>query len=92
MSSAKGGKAIKVYWYEKDGEDLRILDGFEVFRSTKRFKGYSNKPIFETEREAYWNTAIEEGVKYYYKVRGYVEIDGEKYYTDWSSKAWRTVG
>ncbi len=91
MSSAKGKKAVKVRWYEEDGDDISFLEGYEVFRSVKRFKGYGTKPFFTTEREKYWNTDIEEGMKYFYKVRGYVTIDGEKYYTDWSLKAWRTV-
>ncbi len=90
MGKAKGKKAIKIYWYAEDGSELNF-DGYEIFRSTKRFKGYGTKPIFTTEREVYWNTAIEEGVKYFYKVRGYNVVDGEKVYGDWSLKAWRTA-
>ncbi|MBQ8563119.1 MAG: hypothetical protein IJ443_04430 [Firmicutes bacterium] len=90
MSKAKGKKAIKVYWFAEDGSEL-TYDGYEIFRSVKRYSGYGKKPIFETEREAYWNTDIEEGTKYFYKVRGYNFSDGEKEYSDWSKKAWRTV-
>ena len=90
MSKAKGKKAIKVYWFNEDGSEL-TYDGYEIFRSTKRFKGYGTKPIFETEREAYWNTDIELGTKYYYKVRGYNVVDGEKEYSEWSLKAWRVA-
>lgn len=90
MSKAKGKKAIKVYWFNEDGSEL-TYDGYEIFRSTKRFKGYGTKPIFETEREAYWNTDIEMGTKYYYKVRGYNEVNGERVYSDWSLKAWRVA-
>jgi len=91
MSSAQDKKAVKVRWFDQNGADISFLEGFEVFRSVKRYEGYSKKPFFETEREKYWNTQIDDGMKYYYKVRGYVTIDGEKYYTDWSLKAWRTV-
>lgn len=91
MSTAKGKKAVRVSWFEKNGADLSFLEGYEVFRSTKRFSGFGTKPIFTTERTKYWNTDIEEGMKYFYKVRGFVTIDGEKSYTDWSLKAWRTV-
>ena len=87
--SVQGKKAIKVYWYEKDGDDLSVLDGYEVFRSTKRYSGYGTKAFFKTERTKYWNTTIESGVKYYYKVRGFAEVNGEKLYTNWSLKAWR---
>ena len=77
-------------WYAKSGKTMDF-DGVEIFRSTKRYSGYGKEPIFETSKDAYYNTAIEAGTKYYYKVRGYVMVDGEKCYTDWSAKAWRTV-
>ena len=82
MSKAQGKTAVKITWYATDGSDVE-LDGVEIFRSTKRYSGYGTTPIF--------TTAIKKGTKYYYKVRGYKIIDGEKVYTDWSTKAWRTV-
>ena len=90
MSTAKGKKAVKVSWYAADGSDLDF-DGYEVFRSLKRYSGFGTTPIFKTANEKYYNTAIKKGNKYYYKVRAYKVIDGEKVYTDWSTKAWRTV-
>ena len=90
MSTAKGKKAVKVSWYAEDGSDLDF-DGYEVFRSLKRYSGFGTTPIFKTSNEKYYNTAIKKGNKYYYKVRAYKVIDGEKVYTDWSTKAWRTV-
>lgn len=39
----------------------------------------------------YYNTAIKPGTRYYDKVHGYVEFEGEKLYTGYSRKAWRTV-
>ena len=90
MSAANGKAAIKVYWYAEDGSDIRF-DGYEVFRSTKRYSGFGKTPIFETGRETYWNTAIKSGNTYYYKVRGYIELNGVRYYTGWSKKAIRTV-
>ena len=90
MSTAKGKKAVKVSWYAEDGSDLEF-DGYEVFRSLKRYSGFGTTPIFKTANEKYYNTAIKKGNKYYYKVRAYKVIDGEKVYTDWSTKAWRTV-
>ena len=90
MSTAKGKKAVKVSWYAADGSDLDF-DGYEVFRSLKRYRGFGTTPIFKTANEKYYNTAIKKGNKYYYKVRAYKVIDGEKVYTDWSTKAWRTV-
>ena len=90
MSKAKGKKAVKVYWYAKDGSELNF-DGYEVHRSLKRYSGFGTAPFFKTANEKYYNTAIKKGTKYYYKVRAYKVIDGEKVYTDWSTKAWRTV-
>ena len=67
------------------------FDGVEIYRSTKRNSGYGKTPFFTTEKDAYYNTAIKKGTTYYYRVRGYVVIDGQKYYTDYSRKAIRTV-
>ena len=53
------------------------------------FRG--KKPFFETKKDVYYNTAIQAGTRYYYRVRGYVEYEGEKLYTSYSKKAWRTV-
>jgi len=90
MSKAKGKDAVKVYWYAEDGSELD-LDGYEIYRSTKRYGNYGAEPIFTTERTVYWNTAIEKGEKYFYKVYGYKVVDGEKVYTEQSLKAWRTA-
>ncbi len=83
-----GKKSILVYWYDKDGSALDF-DGYEVYRSLKKHSGYGADPIFKTTREVYFNTAITKGTKYYYKVRAYKIIDGQKVYTDYSLKAWR---
>lgn len=90
MSKAQGKKAVKITWYATDGSEAE-LDGVEIFRSTKRYSGYGKKPIFTTTKAQYHNTAVRTGTKYYYKVRGYKVIAGEKVYTGWSTKAWRTV-
>ncbi|MGN1414987.1 MAG: fibronectin type III domain-containing protein [Anaerovoracaceae bacterium] len=88
VTMKNGKKAIKLTWTCDSDVDF---DGVEIYRSTKRYSGYGKKPIYTTTKDAYYNTAIKKGTKYYYKVRGYVTIDGEKVYTDWSTKAWRTV-
>lgn len=79
---------VKVSWYDENGKELK-LDGYEIERSRKRYSGYQLR--FKTDREVYYNTYIENGAKYYYRVRGYILFKGEKYYTNWSKKAWRTV-
>ena len=72
------------------------FDGVEIFRSTKKNSGYGNKPFYankESKSKGYYiNTKdVKVGTTYYYKLRGYVVIDGQKYYTDYSLKAIRTV-
>ena len=69
------------------------IDYYEVFRSTKRYSGYTKKPFYTTnldKKTTYTNTgSLQKGTRYYYKVRGVRTIDGEKCYTQWSNKAWR---
>ena len=90
VTMKNGKKAVRITWYNQNGE-MMDFDGVEIFRSTKRNSGYGKKPIFTSVTGKYYNTAIKKGTKYYYKVRGFVIIDGQKYYTDYSLKAIRTV-
>lgn len=89
-TSKSGRKAVLITWYDKNGNEV-TFDGVEIYRSTKRDSGYGDEPIFVSKTGKYYNTAITEGARYYYKVRGYVIIDGQKYYTDYSLKAIRTI-
>ena len=79
---------VKVRWYDENGKELK-LDGYEIERSRKRYTDYQLR--FKTDRKFYYNTFIQDGAKYYYRVRGYILFNGQKYYTRWSKKAWRTV-
>ena len=90
VTMKNGKKAVRITWYNQNGEMMEF-DGVQIFRSVKKNSGYGKKPIFTSETDKYYNTAVKVGTKYYYKVRGFVVIDGQKYYTDWSLKAWRTV-
>ena len=90
VTMKNGKKAVLITWYNQNGE-MMDFDGVEIFRSTKRNSGYGKKPIFTSATGKYYNTSIKSGTKYYYKVRGFVIIDGQKYYTDWSLKAIRTA-
>ncbi|MDD4376894.1 MAG: DUF4430 domain-containing protein [Eubacteriales bacterium] len=80
---------IKVSW---TGGDKNIAEGYEVYRSLKKNCGYGKKAYFNTKKSTYINTkGLKKGQTYYYKVRGYKTIDGIKYYSDWSTKAYRKV-
>lgn len=95
VTMKNGKKAVKNTWYNKNGE-MMDFDGVEIYRSTKKNSGYGNKPFYATKgsksKGYYINTKdVKVGTTYYYRVRGYVIIDGQKYYTDYSFKAIRTV-
>lgn len=93
MSWLGNDRSVRVSWFDKNGKDLGDFgfDGYEIWRSVKRNTGYGKKPFFVTKKEFYHNDRIEAGKKYYYRVRGFITVDGRKYYTDWSLKAWRTI-
>ena len=89
--SSKTAKGIKITWTKSKGYKV---DYFEVYRSTKKNSGYGKKPMWTIKAQNskyYYNTAIKKGKTYYYKLRGYVEINGQKYYTSFSNKVYRTV-
>ncbi|MGN0714082.1 MAG: hypothetical protein ACI4LJ_09870 [Anaerovoracaceae bacterium] len=88
VKTKSGKKAVKLTW--KGGEDIQ-LDGIEIYRSLKKSGGYGKEPFYTTTKTSYLNTSVKAGKRYYYKVRGFVTIDGEKVYTQYSTKAWRTV-
>ena len=87
--STAGKGWLKIMWSTK-GDDSYV-QGYEIYKSTKKNSGY--KHAFATknpENKWYKNTAgLKKGTMYYYKVRAFVEVDGQKYYSDWSNKAYR---
>jgi len=86
--TSKGKKAIKLTVSEVTDTGIDF-DGYVIYRSKKKTSGY--KKIYTTKTGTYFNTSAKKGVKYYYKAKGFVTIDGEKVYTGWSKKAIRTA-
>lgn len=89
-----GRKGIRITWSDKNGAEMNF-DGVEIYRSTKKNR-FGKKPFYATKggkSAGYYinSKSLKSGVTYYYKVRGYVLIDGQKHYTDLSLKAIRTV-
>jgi len=86
-SVASKGK-IKVTW-KVNGT---IVTGvkYQVYRSTHKTYGY--KFMKTTSLKSYANTTnLKKGKVYYYKVRAYLTVDGVKYFSDWSNKAFRAA-
>lgn len=87
----KDGKVL-LTWTKSKGYKV---DRFEIYRSIKKNSAYGTKAFFTTKNGSaakYLNTKnLKAGRTYYYKVRGVRIIDGKKYYTEYSSKAWRSV-
>jgi len=68
------------------------FDGYEVYRSTRRYSGFGTEPFFTTSKTQYINNkGLKKGETYYYKVRGFKFVNDEKVYTEHSFKAWRTI-
>ena len=85
-------KKILLSWTKSRGYKV---DRFQIYRSVKKNSGYGKRSFFVTKNGdvlSYLNTKnLKAGKTYYYKLRGVRVIDGEKHYTRWSNKAWRTV-
>ena len=89
ITKKNGKKAVTLSWAAPEGVDV---DGYEIFRSTKKNSGYGTEPYFETTKTSYTNSkGLKSGKTYYYKVRAFVEINGERHYTDYSTKASRKI-
>lgn len=88
VKTKSGKQAIRVTW---TSAGKVIPDGVQIYRSTKKSGSFGKKPIFTTGKARYLNTAVKTGQRYYYKVRGYVTIDGETVYTKLSGKGKRKL-
>ncbi len=90
-TSAKYNKSKKTYTikFKKTNKSYR-LDGYQIYRSTKKSKGYTK--VGTTSKLTWTDKSLgKKGKTYYYKVRGYRKVAGKTYYTNWSSKKKLTV-
>lgn len=89
-----GRAAIRVNWFAKDGQSLDgMFDGYYIYRSTKR-TSFSKTPFFKAKGTSKYytnNKLLKKGTRYYYKVVGWKDIDGERYTTQPSLMAIRVA-
>lgn len=93
LVKTKSKTAIKLTWKVNNVDDEELkFDGYDVRRSVKKSSGYGKKSFAQPKKTSYTNTkSLKKGKTYYYKVRAYKLVDGKKFYTGWSNKAWRTI-
>lgn len=75
-ATAKGNT---ISWTKSKGYKV---DGYVVYRATSKNGTY--KKIATTRKTSLLNYSVKEGQKYYYKVRGYRNVDGHQVYTKYS--------
>ena len=88
VKTKKGIKAVKINWKKIDGFDF---DGYEIYKSTSKTK-FGNKPIVTTKgtkRSCLNKKNLKKGKIYYYKIKAFKVINGEKVYTGWSNRTWK---
>ena len=91
LTSAKYNKSKKTYTlkFKKTNKSYR-LDGYMIYKSTKKSSGYSK--VAKTTKLTWTDKNIgKKGKTYYYKIRGYRKVAGKTYYTNWSVKKKLTV-
>lgn len=89
LTKLNGKHAIKITW---DLPEKIDFDGFEIYRSNDKNKGFGIEPIFVAKHQKYINNkGLKRGKVYYYKVRAFKYINDEKVYTQYSYKAIRAV-
>jgi hypothetical protein len=59
------------------------VDGYQLYRNTK--SGW--KWVTNTTSNSYTVYDLKPGIKYDFRVRSYVEVDGKKYYSGWKNLA-----
>ncbi len=71
-------KTAKISWAQAAN-----AEGYEVFRSTKKKKGY--KMVADVQTNNYKNKKLKKKKTYYYKVRSYNVVNGQKVYSSFST-------
>ena len=74
-----GSNGLKITWDEVEGADF-----YELYRSADPEGEFEKLGVYDSNTLSKIDTKIESGVEYYYKVRAYRAVDGEKMYGEYS--------
>ena len=81
VKAATGKGKVTIKWSNK-----AYADGYVIYRSIAKTKGFKKVITTSSSKSSFVNKkGLKAGKRYYYKVRGYVEINGKKVYTKYSS-------
>ena len=90
-SSTASKGAMNLTWSSSSSVldiDSVQIDGYELWKSTSKSSGY--QLLKSTAGKKFKNTSnIKKGTRYYYKVRAYREIGGQKIYSPWSNVTYK---
>ncbi|MDO4869089.1 MAG: CHAP domain-containing protein [Bacillota bacterium] len=69
---------LQLYW-----TDIRAAKGFEIYRATSADGSYTKLATLKSDN--YLDKTAEKGTQYFYKVRGYLEMNDTSYFGDYCS-------
>lgn len=79
-TASRKTSSIKVSWNKLNG-----VSGYRIYRSTKKNSGYKYLKQVSSKTTSYTNKKLKSGKTYYYKVRAYSNVFGDRYYGAYSS-------
>lgn len=84
---ARKGKAITVSW-----KAVTHAEGYQIQRSMKKGSGFKTVKTVKGGKIRSWkNTGLKKGKTYYYRVRAYRVVAGEKVYSSYSAVKYKKV-
>lgn len=86
VSTAAGTGKITVKW-----SSAANITGYYVYRSTAKNGTYKALKKCSSKTTQYSNKNLKKGKRYYYKVRAYKTVDGERIYSDYSDYSSKVV-
>jgi len=82
IKTISGKKSVKITISEADDQELDF-DKYIVYRATSKNGKYTK--VGTTTKLSYVDSAVKAGKTYYYKIKGFKDIDGEKIYSKYST-------